>query len=63
MLKTRVLTIVIILTLLIGHAMPLTFAGEAKTVKVLKNVYTIIDGDGVDSNTTIIITTEGVISH
>ena len=39
----------------------LTFAGEAKTIKVLENVYTITAGDGVDSNTTFIITKEGVI--
>jgi cyclase len=60
MFKMRVLTIITILTLLVGIETS-TFAGESKTVKVLKNVYTIIDGDGVDSNTTFIITTQGVI--
>ena len=60
MLKTRVLTIITILTLLVGVKTS-TFAGETKTVNVLKNVYTMIDTDGEDSNTTFIITTEGVI--
>ena len=36
-------------------------AGEPKTVKVLKNIYTMIGGEGLDSNTTIITTEEGVI--
>ncbi|SVA87319.1 uncharacterized protein METZ01_LOCUS140173 [marine metagenome] len=60
MLKTRVLTIITILTLLVGVKTS-TFAGETKTVNVLKSVYTMIDTDGEDSNTTFIITTEGVI--
>ena len=60
MFKTKILTIIIVLTLLIGIETS-SFAEKSKTVKVLKNVYTIIDGDGVDSNTTFIITTEGVI--
>jgi len=60
MLKIRALTIITILTLLIGIVTS-SLAGEVKTVEVLKNVYTIVDGEGVDSNTTIIITTEGVI--
>ena len=60
MIKTRVLTIITILTLLVGVKTS-TFAGETKTVNVLKNVYTMIDTDGEDSNTTFIITTEGVI--
>ena len=60
MLKTRVLTIITILTLLVGIETS-TFAGETKTVNVLKNVYTMIDTNGEDSNTTFIITTEGVI--
>ena len=60
MLKKRVLTIITILTLLVGIETS-TFAGETKTVNVLKNVYTMIDTNGEDSNTTFIITTEGVI--
>ena len=60
MIKTRVLTIITILTLLVGVKTS-TFAGETKTVNVLKSVYTMIDTDGEDSNTTFIITTEGVI--
>ena len=60
MFKTGILTTIVILTLLISSE-SLIFADEAKTVEVLKNVYTMIDGDGVDSNTTIIITEEGVI--
>ena len=60
MLKTRVLAIITILTLLVGIETS-TFAGETKTVNVLKNVYTMIDTNGEDSNTTFIITTEGVI--
>ncbi len=59
MLKTGALTIITILTLLIGIVTS-SLADEVKTVEVLKNVYTIVDGEGVDSNTTIIITTEGV---
>ena len=60
MFKTGSLAAVALLSLLIfPGSSPL--AGEAKTVEVLKNVYTMIDGDGVDSNTTIIITEEGVI--
>ena len=60
MLKKRVLAIITILTLLVGIETS-TFAGETKTVNVLKNVYTMIDTNGEDSNTTFIITTEGVI--
>lgn len=60
MFKTRVLATITILTLLVFSGFS-TFAGEVKTIQVLKNIYTIIDGDGVDSNTTIIITNEGVI--
>ncbi len=60
MLKTRALTIITILTLLVGTHTS-TFAGETQTVNVLKSVYTMIDSDGEDSNTTFIITTEGVI--
>ncbi len=33
----------------------------AKTVEVLPNIFAIVDGEGVDSNTTFIITKEGVI--
>ena len=33
----------------------------AKTVEVFPNVFTIVHGEGIDSNTTFIITTEGVI--
>ena len=36
-------------------------ASEAKTVEVLKNIYTIVHGEGVDSNSTFIITADGVI--
>ena len=60
MIKVGSLTTVLILSFLV-FALPLTFADEAKTIKVLENVYTITAGDGVDSNTTFIITKEGVI--
>jgi cyclase len=60
MIKVGSLTTVLILFYL-GFSLPLTFADEAKTIKVLENVYTITAGDGVDSNTTFIITKEGVI--
>ena len=60
MIKVGSLTTALILSFLI-FALPLTFADEAKTIKVLENVYTITAGDGVDSNTTFIITKEGVI--
>ena len=60
MIKVGSLTSVLILSFLV-FALPLTFADEAKTIKVLENVYTITAGDGVDSNTTFIITKEGVI--
>ena len=60
MLKTGALTIITILTLLVSTE-ALTFADEVKTINVLKDVYTITGGDGVDSNTTFIITKEGVI--
>ncbi len=33
----------------------------AETVQVMENVYTIVHGEGVDSNTTFIVTREGVI--
>ena len=60
MLKTKLLTIIAILIFLIGTKTSI-FAEKAKTVKVLKNIYTIINGEGMNSNTTFIITTEGVI--
>ena len=60
MIKVGSLTTALILSFLI-FSLPLTFAGEAKTIKVLENVYTITAGEGVDSNTTFIITKEGVI--
>ena len=60
MIKAGSLTTALILFLLV-FALPLTFADKAKTIKVLENVYTITAGDGVDSNTTFIITKEGVI--
>ena len=60
MIKLGSLITALILSFLI-FALPLTFADEAKTIKVLENVYTITAGDGVDSNTTFIITKEGVI--
>ena len=60
MIKVGSLTTVLILSFLV-FSLPLTFADEAKTIKVLENVYTITAGDGVDSNTTFIITKEGVI--
>ena len=60
MIKAGSLTTALILFFLV-FALPLTFADKAKTIKVLKNVYTITSGDGVDSNTTFIITKEGVI--
>jgi len=60
MIKVGSLTTVLLLSFL-AFALPLTFAEKAKTIKVLENVYTITAGDGVDSNTTFIITKEGVI--
>ena len=60
MIKVGTLTTVLILSFLV-FSLPLTFADKAKTIKVLKNVYTITSGDGIDSNTTFIITKEGVI--
>ena len=60
MIKVGSLTTALILSFLI-FSLPLIFAGEAKTTKVLENVYTITAGEGVDSNTTFIITKEGVI--
>ena len=60
MFKTKLLTIIAIFIFLVG-AKTSTFAEKAKTVKVLENVYTIINGEGMNSNTTFIITTEGVI--
>jgi cyclase len=60
MIKLGSLTTALILSFLF-FALPLSFADEAKTIKVLENVYTITAGDGVDSNTTFIITKEGVI--
>jgi cyclase len=60
MIKVGSLTTALIVSFLV-FALPLTLAGEAKTIKVLENVYTITAGDGVDSNTTFIITKEGVI--
>jgi glyoxylase-like metal-dependent hydrolase (beta-lactamase superfamily II) len=60
MIKVGSLTTSLIVSFLI-FALPLTSADEAKTIKVLENVYTITAGDGVDSNTTFIITKEGVI--
>ena len=60
MIKVGSLTAVLILSFLV-FSLPLTFADKAKTIKVLKNVYTITSGDGIDSNTTFIITKEGVI--
>ena len=60
MIKVGSLTTALILSFLV-FSLPLTFADKAKTIKVLKNVYTITSGDGIDSNTTFIITKEGVI--
>ena len=60
MIKVGSLTTALILSSLI-FSLPLIFASEAKTIKVLENVYTITAGEGVDSNTTFIITKEGVI--
>lgn len=41
------------------------FAGETKeetkTVEVIKNIYTVVHGAGVDSNTTFIVTPDGVV--
>ncbi len=61
MFKAGIQTTTFIFTLLLILSGSLTFAGESKTVEVLKNVYTIVDNEGVDSNTTFIITKEGVI--
>ena len=36
-------------------------AAKPETVQVTENIFTIVDGEGVDSNTTFIITREGVI--
>ncbi|SVB55238.1 uncharacterized protein METZ01_LOCUS208092 [marine metagenome] len=60
MFKTKLLAIIAIFIFLVG-AKTSTFAEKAKTVKVLENVYTIINGEGMNSNTTFIITTDGVI--
>ena len=57
----RTRTVILLLGLVLIFQGTSAFAGESKTVEVLKNVYTIINGDGVDSNTTFIITKEGVI--
>ncbi|MDP6737360.1 MAG: MBL fold metallo-hydrolase, partial [Nitrospinaceae bacterium] len=57
----RTRTIILLLSLVLFLQGTSAFAGESKTIEVLKNVYTIINGDGVDSNTTFIITKEGVI--
>ena len=57
----RTRTVILLLSLVLFLQGTSAFAGESKTVEVLKNVYTIINGDGVDSNTTFIITKEGVI--
>jgi glyoxylase-like metal-dependent hydrolase (beta-lactamase superfamily II) len=61
MFKAGIHSTILILSLLLILSGPAAFAGESKTIEVLKNVFTTIDGDGVDSNTTFIITTEGVI--
>lgn len=36
-------------------------AEGVKTVEVWKNLFTVVNGDGVDSNTTFLITSEGVV--
>ncbi len=36
-------------------------AANAETVEVMENIYTIVHGEGIDSNTTFIVTREGVI--
>ena len=36
-------------------------AEGSKTVEVWKNLFTVINGDGIDSNTTFLITREGVV--
>ena len=61
MFKTRIQTAVLTLSLILIFQGASAFADGAKTIEVLKNVYTIVNGDGVDSNTTFIITQEGVI--
>jgi cyclase len=59
MFKSAATTVAVLILLSFPQAS--TLASEAKTVKVLKNIYTMIGGDGLDSNTTIITTEEGVI--
>ena len=36
-------------------------AEGSKTIEVWKNLFTVVNGDGVDSNTTFLITSEGVV--
>lgn len=38
-----------------------TISAEPKMVKVLDNIYTLINGDGLDSNSTAVISKEGVV--
>jgi len=61
MLKAGIQTTIFIFALLFILSGSAAFAGEPRTVEVMNNVYTIVDGDGVDSNTTFITTKEGVI--
>ncbi|MEE9258772.1 MAG: MBL fold metallo-hydrolase [Nitrospinaceae bacterium] len=65
--KTRI-SVIALLTGVLLISYPV-FAGEAQkaqtvkaqTVEVLPNIYTMVHGDGMDSNTTFIITRDGVI--
>lgn len=51
--------LVILLGFLLGLSLPESV--ESKTVKVMENIYTIVQGEGIDSNTTFIVTEDGVI--
>ena len=57
----KIATTAVAILIFLAFSSASTLAGEAKTVKVLENIYTMIGGEGLDSNTTIITTEEGVI--
>ncbi|MFQ5450807.1 MAG: MBL fold metallo-hydrolase [Nitrospinaceae bacterium] len=58
--KRVVRSIQMICLSLLLNVFPLN-AVSAKTIEVLDNIYTIVHGDGIDSNSTFIITKQGVI--
>ena len=53
--------VVVSMILMSGLWLAPSLAAEPRTVEVMKNIYTIVHGNGIDSNTTFIITSEGVI--